>query len=149
MNRDFAEMLAALSAEGAEFLIVGAYALAAHGYPRATGDLDIWVRPTKANADRVWGALTAFGAPLHELTRDDLQSPGIVFQIGVVPCRIDLLTTISGVSFEEAWNRRILLEITGTKAPFLSLDDLVRNKRATGRTKDLADAEELEKSRRR
>jgi hypothetical protein len=149
MNRDFAEMLAALSAEGAEFLIVGAYALAAHGYPRATGDLDIWVRPTKANADRVWAALTAFGAPLHELTRDDLQSPGIVFQIGVVPCRIDLLTTISGVSFEEAWNRRILLEITGTKAPFLSLDDLVRNKRATGRTKDLADAEELEKSRRR
>jgi hypothetical protein len=149
MNRDFAEMLAALSAAGAEFLIVGAYALAAHGYPRATGDLDIWVRPTKANADRVWGALTAFGAPLHELTRDDLQTPGIVFQIGVVPCRIDLLTAISGVSFEEAWNRRVLLEVAGTTAPFLSLDDLLRNKRATGRTKDLADAEELEKSRRR
>jgi hypothetical protein len=149
MNRDFAEMLVALSAKGAEFLIVGAYALAAHGYPRATGDLDIWVRPTKDNADRVWGALTAFGAPLHELTRDDLQTPGIVFQIGVVPCRIDLLTTISGVSFEEAWNRRVLLEVAGTTAPFLSLDDLLRNKRATGRTKDLADAEELEKSRRR
>jgi hypothetical protein len=149
MNRDFAEMLAALFAAGAEFLIVGAYALAAHGYPRATGDLDIWVRPGKENAERVWNALTAFGAPLHELTREDLQTPGIVFQIGVVPCRIDLLTTISGVSFEDAWQRRVLIEVAGTKVPFLGLTDLICNKRATGRTKDLADAEEIEKSRRR
>jgi hypothetical protein len=145
MNRDFAEMLAALSAAGAEFLVVGAYALAAHGYPRATGDLDIWVRPSAENAERVWQALVGFGAPLHEITRADLHTPGIVFQIGMVPCRIDLLTSISGVSFDDAWSRRVVLVVAGVKAPFLSREDLIRNKRATGRTKDLADAEEIEK----
>jgi len=145
MNRDFAEMLAALSAAGAEFLIVGAYALAAHGYPRATGDLDIWVRPSAENAERVWQALAGFGAPLHEITRADLRTPGIVFQIGIVPCRIDLLTAISAVSFDDAWSRRVVLEVAEVKAPVLSREDLIRNKRATGRTKDLADAEEIEK----
>ncbi len=85
MNRDFAEMLSALSDAGAEFLVVGAHALAAHGRPRATGDLDIWVRPSAENAERVWSALARFGAPLAALTRRDLQTPGIEFQIGVEP----------------------------------------------------------------
>jgi len=144
MNRDFAEMLSALSDAGAEFLIVGAHALAAHGKPRATGDLDVWVRPTGENAQRVWSALAAFRAPRLGLTQDDLATPGIVFQIGVPPCRIDLLTEISGVAFDEAWERRVVLEIEGQRLPFLSRQDLIANKRAAGRPKDLADLAELE-----
>ena len=101
MNRDFAEMLSALSAAGAEFLIVGAHALAAHGTPRATGDIDIWVKATADNAARVLQALQAFGAPRGDLTADDLIQPDTVFQIGVVPSRVDILSGISGVRFEE------------------------------------------------
>ena len=145
MNRDFAEMLAALSAAGADYLLVGAHALAAHGVVRATGDLDVWVRPTPENASKVWGALVAFGAPLQQLTEHDLATPGIVFQIGVVPYRIDLLTSIDGVPFEEAWQRRIRVRVEGQEIPLIGREDLLRNKRATGRLRDLADAEELEK----
>ena len=101
MNRDFAEMLSALSDAGVEFLVVGAHALAAHGIPRATGDLDIWVRPTRANAQRVLAALAVFGAPLGDLSLDDLTQPDTLFQIGVVPCRVDILTGISGIQFKE------------------------------------------------
>jgi hypothetical protein len=107
MNRDFAEILAALSAAGVEFLVVGAYAMAAHGVPRATGDIDIWVRPTPENADRVLSALRAFGAPLFDLTREDLLRPDVVFQIGVALSRIDILTGITGVGFEDAWRNRL------------------------------------------
>ena len=145
MNRDFAEMLAALSAAGADYLLVGAHALAAHGVVRATGDLDVWVRPTPENASKVWGALVAFGAPLQQLTEHDLATPGVVFQIGVVPYRIDLLTSIDGVPFEEAWQRRIRVRVEGQEIPLIGREDLLRNKRATGRLRDLADAEELEK----
>jgi hypothetical protein len=112
-NLDFRDMLSALSAASADYLLVGAYAMAAHGHPRATGDLDIWVRPDAANALKVYRTLAEFGAPLHDLTIDDLATPGIVFQIGVEPCRIDILTTISGVQFESAWNRRLSIEIDG------------------------------------
>jgi hypothetical protein len=96
VNRDFAEMLSALSAERVEYLAVGAYALAAHGLPRATGDLDIWVRATPENADGVLRALRAFGAPLRDLSRDDVVRADTVFQIGVAPGRIDLLTGRTG-----------------------------------------------------
>ena len=144
MNRDFAEMLSALSDAGADFLIVGAHALAAHGLPRATGDLDVWVRPSEGNAHRVLEALRAFKAPLHDLTEDDLAHPGTVFQIGVVPNRIDILTEISGVTFDEAWSRRELFVIEDLGLPFLSRVDLARNKRAAGRPKDLVDLAALE-----
>jgi hypothetical protein len=144
MNRDFAEMLSALSEAGAEFLIVGAHALAAHGLPRATGDLDIWVRPTGENAGRVLQALRAFRAPLHDLTEEDLVRPGTVFQIGVVPNRIDILTEISGVTFDEAWARRESFDVEQQRLPFLSRVDLAANKRAAGRPKDLADLAALE-----
>ena len=106
MNRDFVEMLAALYAAGVEFLIVGAYAMAAHGLPRATGDIDIWVRPTRANAERVMRALQSFGAPLFDLTIEDLLRLDTVFQISIAPSRIDILTGITGVSFKEAWSGR-------------------------------------------
>jgi len=144
MNRDFAEMLLALSGAGAEFLIVGAYALAAHGRPRATGDLDIWVRPTRENAERVWEALERFGAPLDQLTRDDLCTDGVVFQIGLPPARIDLLTSVTGLRFEDAWDHRIGVSVEGSSFSVLSRDDLIHNKRSLGRPRDLADVAELE-----
>jgi len=145
VNRDFAEMLAALSAAGAEYLLVGAHALAAHGVVRATGDLGLWIRPTRENAAKVWKALVAFGAPLQELTERDLATPDLVFQIGVAPYRIDLLTSIDGVSFDEAWRDRASVRVEGQEIPLIGREDLLRNKRATGRLRDLADAEELEK----
>jgi hypothetical protein len=143
MNQDFAEMLGALSDQQAEFLVVGAYAMAAHGTPRATGDIDIWVRPTAANAERVWAALQAFGAPLQNLSKADLQTEGIVFQIGIAPNRIDLLTRISGVQFETAWSNRMEIQLDGRIIPILGKADLITNKKATGRTKDLGDVELL------
>jgi hypothetical protein len=139
MNPDFAEMLSALSEAGADYLIVGAHALAAHGFPRATGDLDIWVRPAPDNAACVLAALHAFGAPLFDLSAADLTRLGTVFQLGVVPNRIDILTEISGVTFEDAWPRRVVLTIEGQPLPFLGREDLERNKRAAGRPKDVAD----------
>jgi hypothetical protein len=137
-------MLSALSAEGAEHLLVGAYALAVHGVPRATGDIDLWVRPSPANAERVIRALARYGAPIGGLTVDDLAKPGTVFQIGVAPHRIDVLTAIDGVEFGEAWSRRITTEIAGTAVPVIGRDDLIRNKRSTGRPQDQADADRLE-----
>jgi hypothetical protein len=144
MNRDFAEMLSALFAAGVEFIIVGAHALAVHGYPRATGDLDIWVRPEADNADRVLNALREFGAPLLDLSKQDLMRDDTVFQFGVPPNRIDLLTGISGVNFEAAWQRRVFTEMDGMKLPVLSREDLILNKRTVGRPKDRLDVEWLE-----
>jgi len=144
MNRDFVEMLSALSDAGADYLVVGAHALAAHGVPRATGDLDIWVRPTRDNAERVWAALVRFGAPLDQLEQEDLRSPDVVFQIGVAPNRIDLLTSITGVAFDEAWPNRVLVEVSGLDVPTIGREDLIRNKRAVGRPRDLADIAEME-----
>jgi hypothetical protein len=144
MNRDFVEMLSALSAARAEFLVVGAHAVAAHGVPLATGDLDIWVRPSPQNAERVFTALQAFGAPLLDLTHEDLSRPGIVFQIGVVPCRIDILTEITGVDFDQAWQSRLESKIEGIHVDFIGRSELIANKRATGRPKDLADVAALE-----
>jgi hypothetical protein len=145
VNRDFAEMLAALSAAGAEYLLVGAHALAAHGVVRATGDLAVRIRPTPDNASKVWRALLAFGAPLQELTERDLATPDVVFQIGVAPYRIDLLTSIDGVSFDDAWRNRTTVRVEGQEIALIGREDFLRNKRATGRLRDLADAEELEK----
>jgi hypothetical protein len=137
-------MLAALSEAGAEYLVVGAHALAAHGFPRATGDLDIWVRPSPENAEKVWEGLIEFGAPMHDLTREDLSAPDVVFQIGLPPSRIDLLTTITGVEFEQAWANRLDVSVSGQTVPTIGRAELIRNKRATGRPRDLLDMEQLE-----
>jgi hypothetical protein len=139
LNQHFAEILSELSAAGVEYLIVGAYALAAHGNPRATGDIDIWVRPTRDNAARVLRALRAFGAPLFDLSVDDLVNEQTVFQMGVAPMRIDILCGIDGVGFDEAWPRRVPALLGSSTEPVLSLIDLANNKRAAGRPKDLAD----------
>lgn len=126
--------------------MVGAHALAVHGVPRATGDLDIWIRPDPENAKRVWAALLEFGAPVEamRLSLDDLTRPGTVFQMGLPPRRIDLLTEIDGVSFEQAWPSRVIEKIGGLEVPFLGREALLQNKRASARPKDLADVDLLE-----
>ncbi|MEW6743603.1 MAG: hypothetical protein AB1486_12675 [Planctomycetota bacterium] len=144
MNRDFVDMLSALSAAGAEYLVVGAHAMAVHGLPRATGDLDIWVRPTTENARKVFRALAEFGAPLGDLTVEDLGTPALVFQIGVPPCRIDIMTEIDGVTFEQAWQGSTTVTLSNLSVPVLGRRELLINKRASRRPKDLADIAWLE-----
>ncbi len=144
LNEDYRDMLRALSDEKVRFLLVGAYALAIHGYPRATMDIDIWVEPSPENADAVLRALARFGAPAHNLTKHDLQQDGTIFQIGVAPRRIDIMTAVSGLQFEDAFKRSISADIEGITIYVPSVDDLIRNKRALGRTRDLADVEALE-----
>ena len=144
LNEDYKDMLHALSDEKVKFILVGAYALAAHGYPRATMDIDIWVMPSPENADAVLRALRRFGTPLQKLTREDLQKDGTVFQIGVAPRRIDIITAVTGLQFEDTYRNSISVNIEAVEVHIPSINDLIRNKRATGRTKDLADAETLE-----
>lgn len=119
---------------------MGAYALAAHGFVRATGDIDLWVRPAPQNAERVLRALRRFGAPPSDVSEQDLVEPDIVFQIGVAPRRIDILTTIDGVTFGEAWAARDVVEVEGIGVPVISRAHLAKNKEATGRPQDLGDA---------
>ena len=144
LNEDYRDILHALSEEKVRFILVGAYALAAHGYPRATMDIDIWVMPSPENAEAVLRALSRFGAPLHNLTREDLLKDGTVFQIGVAPRRIDIITTASGLQFEPTYRNSISINIEGIEFRIPSIEDLILNKRSTGRTRDLADAEALE-----
>jgi hypothetical protein len=144
LNEDYRDMLHVLSEERVKFVLVGAYALAAHGYPRATMDIDIWVMPSPENADAVLRALSRFGAPLHNLTKEDLLKEGTIFQIGVAPRRIDIITAASGLQFETTYQNSISVNIEGIEVRIPSIDDLIINKRAIGRTKDLADAEALE-----
>ena len=143
-NSDFRDLFAALNAADAEYLVVGALALAAHGHIRATKDLDVWVRASPGNAERVRRALSAFGAPLQDLTVDDLASPNIIFQIGVAPVRVDIITSIDGVEFDEAWSEKLASEYAGETVHVLSRRHLIQNKKASGRLQDLADVEALE-----
>ena len=145
MNDDFRDLLRALVASQARFLVVGAHALAYHGVVRATLALDVWVEPTPDNSKRVWAALAEFGAPLHALRVDagDFARPNALVQFGSPPNRIDIHTTISGLNFKSVWDARVESEIDGVTVPFLGRDDLIANKRAAGRKKDLADLEAL------
>ena len=144
-NQDFKDLLSELNAHGVEFLVVGAHALAAHGHVRATKDLDVWVRPDAANASRVMAAIRAFGAPTHAVTEDDFSTPGITFQIGVEPVRIDLITAADGLTFEPAWQNRVATNYAGEPVFVVSREDLIRNKRASARPQDLADVAALER----
>ncbi len=143
MNPDFLDALRLLCEAEARFLVVGAYAVSFHSEPRATGDLDIWVEPTAENAGRVYSALAAFGAPLSDLTVADLATAGIVFQMGVAPRRIDILTSITGVTFSEAWPERVEGRYGDVRFPLVGREALIRNKQALGRPKDLLDLELL------
>jgi hypothetical protein len=144
VNPDFRDLLSEFSAHRVEFLLVGAHALAVHGLVRATKDLDVWVRPDPTNAERVLAALEAFGAPRMDLTRDDLTRPGTIYQIGVPPLRIDVITDIDGVTFADAWPERVQVSLEGVDVPVLSRRHLIANKRTAGRLQDLADVEHLE-----
>ncbi len=144
VNPDFRDLFAALNAGDARYLLVGGYAVAFHAEPRFTKDLDVWVEPSPANAARVHDALQAFGAPLQELTQGDLARAGLVFQIGVPPNRIDIVTAIDGVEFAEAWSGRAEATYGDQAVPVIGRNELIRNKRASGRPQDLLDLEVLE-----
>jgi len=146
MYPDFKELLLAFNAHNVEYLIVGAHALAAHGHVRATKDLDLWVRPEKSNAERILKALSDFGAPLSDLTADDLSRKETIFQIGLPPFRIDIISTIDGVEFEEAWPDRLETVFGGVPTFVISRHHLIMNKKTSGRLQDLADVQQLEAS---
>ncbi len=145
LNEDYRDILLALNAEQVDFILIGAYALAAHGYPRATMDIDIWVMPSPGNAEAVLRALKRFGSPLHGLKAEDLQNDDTVFQIGVAPRRIDLLTGATGLDFLAAAENAVARQVDGVDLKVLSIDDLIVNKLATGRPKDRIDVDELKK----
>ena len=117
--------------------------MAAHGFPRSTMDIDLWVMPDQKNADLILQAIEDFGAPSAGLSTEDLQNEGLIFQIGVAPRRIDILTSVDGLQFAKAYANSQTIDIEGIPVQVLSVPDLIINKRSTGRTKDLADAEAL------
>ena len=144
MNQDFVDLLRAFVAHEVRFLVVGAYALALHGRPRATGDLDVFIEATPENAPRVVKALADFGAPSDQLTLDDFSRPGIVLQLGLPPRRIDILTELTGIAFAEAWPERVRAPFGPLEVDYLGRAAFIANKRATGRARDLADIEALD-----
>jgi len=143
MNPHFAAILKLFREEDVEFLVIGAHALAAHGHVRATLDIDLWVRPTPENARRVWRALERFRAPLSKMEIGDFAEPEVLYQIGVPPSRIDIMTSVTGLAFDAAWPNRVTAMFGDVPAPVLGLADMRTAKRAAGQLKDLADLEEL------
>ena len=153
MTPDFEDLLTHLNAEGARYLIVGAYAVGIYAQPRATKDLDIFIGSDTANGEVVWRALAKFGAPVADIPPDELAEPYTFFTWGNPPFRVDILTRISGVTFEDAWSRRTVHTVndaTGLTAPFISAADLIVNKLEAGRDperlQDLADAQALRRA---
>ena len=144
MHPDFKDLLREFIDQGVDFLLVGAHALAAHGHVRATKDIDLWVRPENTNARRVYTARARFGAPLDGVDVSDFETPGVVFQIGIEPVGIDVLTAVDGLEFEEAWTRRVFAQLQELAVPLISKPDLVLYEKPSGRLQDLADVEKLE-----
>ncbi len=140
LNRDFSEFIASCVAHDVRFMIVGGYAVAAHGHPRFTKDLDVWIWVDEQNANRLVVALDDFGFGSVALTANDFLEEGMVVQLGYPPARIDIITQVDGVEFGPCWERHIEVEIGGQRVPFISVEDLLSNKRASGRPQDLADA---------
>jgi hypothetical protein len=144
LNPDFRDLFAALNAAKARYLLVGGYAVAFHAEPRYTKDLDVWTEAEPGNAARVFEALCRFGAPLHDLKTSDLERLGMIFQMGVPPNRIDIVTKIEGVEFAEAWPDRAETSYGDQPVPVIGLRQLIQNKRACGRPQDLLDVQVLE-----
>jgi hypothetical protein len=140
---DFKEFLELLNSETVEYLLVGGYAVGFHGHPRATGDIDIWINPTATNAANVASALKRFGFSAASIDPLMFAQPKRVFQIGVPPIRIDVLTSVSGLEFETAFSERLEVVLDGVRVTIISLQNLKANKRASGRLKDLSDLENL------
>ena len=143
LNRDYQELLQSFVSHNVRFLIVGGYALAAHGHPRYTKDLDIWVWTDPSNAERIVMSLENFGFAGLGLTAQDFLEPGVVVQLGREPQRVDILTFATGLEFTQAYENRIMVSIGNIEVPFVSVDDLRTNKLATGRLRDIADAADL------
>lgn len=143
LNEDYKEILQILLNNKVRFLVVGAYAMGAQGYPRATGDIDIWVEPSCENSEKVYRSLSEFGAPLLGIIKETFCKKGVIFQIGVAPRRVDIITKIDGVDFKKAYADKEKIEIEGLRVPFLSKKDLIKNKESTGREKDKLDAKYL------
>lgn len=145
LDRNFRNLFAALLDHDVEFLLVGGYAVAFHGHARSTFDLDVWVRPDLENAAKVYAALAAFGAPLKSagVVPADFAAPSCVYQIGIKPLRIDVLTRIAGVEFETAWRNRTYGTFDGRRIPVIGIRELIANKEAVGRDRDREDARRL------
>jgi hypothetical protein len=148
VNPDFRDLFSELNAAEARYLVVGAHAVTFHSVPRYTKDIDIWIEPTRENAGRAFSALSRYGAPVENVNVEDLSSPGVIFQIGVEPNRVDILTTIAGLNFGEAWSRKVPSTYGEVPINVLGIDDLIVSKKAAGRPQDLLDVEWLERSRR-
>ncbi|MBA3599908.1 MAG: nucleotidyltransferase [Acidobacteria bacterium] len=144
MNSDFKELLKIFAQEKVKYLIIGGYAVAKHAEPRYTKDLDIWISNSRENAERVFHALKDFGTPLTNITIDDFTIPTLVFQIDIEPSRIDILMGLKELNFDECWERRATVTISEIEIHFISIDDLIFNKKLAGRPQDLRDAENLE-----
>jgi hypothetical protein len=145
LNNDFSDLLRAFNEAAVEYLIVDAHALAFHGHIRATADFDIWVKRTTENAHRVYAALANFGAPMQNISVQDFTSDDLIFQIGVAPIRIDVMTSISGVQWDDAWRASIASSYGDFPVRVLGRKELIANKRASGRPQDLIDVEILER----
>jgi hypothetical protein len=144
LNQDFKEFIQSLNDNAVRYLLVGGYAVALHGYPRYTKDLDVWVESTTENAARIIKALQQFGFGSLDLKESDFTTPGQVILLGYLPNRIDMLTSLSGVEFSKCYPSRVIEEIDGVPVSFIDLGNLKKNKKATGRHQDLADVENLE-----
>ena len=144
LNKDFREFIVLLNKHEVQYIIVGGYAVAFHGHPRYTNDIDFWILPNPENGEKLLTALHDFGFASLELAVDDFTIPNKVIQLGQPPCRIDILSSISGVNFVESFPSSKEMEIDGLTVRFIGLDDLIKNKKATGRLRDLSDIEELE-----
>jgi hypothetical protein len=144
LNPDFRDFVASLNASGARYLVVGGYAVALHGHPRYTRDIDIWLEATLENARRIVAALEAFGFGSMGVSESDFLVPDRIIQMGLPPNRIDLLTSLTGVDFASCYPARVRVDIDGLPVDFIDLENLKKNKRAVGRNQDLADVEALE-----
>lgn len=147
LNKDYREMLQSLLKNEVEFLVVGAYAMGAQGYPRATGDFDVWVKASVINSKKILKALADFGAPVSNISEKTFAEEGVIFQIGVIPRRIDVITHIDGVNFKDAYAAKLVVEMDDLKIPFLSKENIIKNKLASGRPKDRLDVEYLKEAR--
>lgn len=143
LNKDYKEMLKILLDNEVEFLVVGAYAMGMYGYPRATGDIDLWIMASAENSQKIHTALKIFGAPLTQIADNTFAQEDVIFQIGLAPRRIDIITHIDGVDFQQAYEKRQQVKVDGLDIPFISKEDLIKNKKATGRKKDALDADYL------
>jgi len=145
LEQDYKDLISIFIEEKVQFLLVGGYAVGLHGHPRVTKDLDLWICANSKNAPLVVESLAKFGAPMQDISAQDFEREGTIIQIGVEPVRIDLITKVAGINFEEAIQNVIIMKIENLDIPTISLQDLIKNKKASGRHRDLDDVESLEK----